>query len=58
MSGGRWLCHEQPDLLVHEAVVVDARPGAVVLDRTAFHPGGGGQPCDIGALAHGAGVVG
>lgn len=25
--------------------------GAVILDRTAFYPGGGGQPCDIGELA-------
>ena len=24
---------------------------AVILDRTAFYPGGGGQPCDFGALA-------
>ena len=24
--------------------------GGVVLDRTAFYPGGGGQPCDFGAL--------
>jgi misacylated tRNA(Ala) deacylase len=54
---GRWLCHEQPDLLVHEATVVLARPGAVVLDRTAFHPGGGGQPCDVGSLAHARGVA-
>src|SRR5690242_4274473 len=23
---------------------------AVVLDRTAFYPGGGGQPCDFGTL--------
>jgi len=23
---------------------------AVVLDRTAFYPGGGGQPCDYGKL--------
>jgi misacylated tRNA(Ala) deacylase len=23
---------------------------AVVLDRSAFYPGGGGQPCDVGAL--------
>ncbi len=37
MSTGRWLCHEQPDLVAHEAVVVAARPGAVVLDRTAAH---------------------
>jgi len=26
---------------------------AVVLDRTAFYPGGGGQPCDIGSLTAG-----
>jgi misacylated tRNA(Ala) deacylase len=25
-------------------------PRAVVLDRTAFYPGGGGQPCDFGSL--------
>ena len=24
--------------------------GAVALDRTAFYPGGGGQPCDVGFL--------
>jgi misacylated tRNA(Ala) deacylase len=23
---------------------------AIVLDRTAFYPGGGGQPCDFGTL--------
>ena len=23
---------------------------AIVLDRTAFYPGGGGQPCDFGSL--------
>lgn len=45
-----YLCHEQPDLYVHDATVVDARPGAVVLSQTAFHPGGGGQVSDIGSL--------
>jgi misacylated tRNA(Ala) deacylase len=29
---------------------------AVVLDKTAFYPGGGGQPCDFGSLSF-AGVV-
>jgi misacylated tRNA(Ala) deacylase len=29
---------------------VDAGTRAVVLDRSAFYPGGGGQPCDFGAL--------
>ena len=33
------------------AVVPEER--AVSLDRTAFYPGGGGQPCDFGALAVG-----
>jgi len=31
------------------AVLPDER--AVVLERTAFYPGGGGQPCDFGTLA-------
>ncbi len=29
---------------------VDADQGAVSLDRTAFYPGGGGQPYDVGTL--------
>jgi misacylated tRNA(Ala) deacylase len=29
---------------------VDSETRAVVLDRSAFYPGGGGQPCDFGAL--------
>ena len=37
-----------------EAVVLDCRPAgkkyAVVLDRSAFYPEGGGQPCDTGVL--------
>ncbi|MBI5088853.1 MAG: alanyl-tRNA editing protein [Actinobacteria bacterium] len=33
-----------------DATVVDARDGAVALDRTAFYPTGGGQPHDTGAL--------
>jgi misacylated tRNA(Ala) deacylase len=30
------------------AVIAELR--AVVLDKTAFYPGGGGQPCDLGSL--------
>jgi misacylated tRNA(Ala) deacylase len=52
-----YLCHEQPDLYEHEAMVVDARPGRVRLDRSAFHPGGGGQVSDVGSLEHAGGVV-
>ncbi len=38
-----------------DAVVqdVDADRRAVVLDRTAFYAGGGGQPCDVGVLQFG-----
>ena len=39
-----------------DATVVERRDDAVVLDRTAFYPTGGGQPHDTGTLA-GATVV-
>ncbi|HSJ91959.1 MAG TPA: alanyl-tRNA editing protein [Ilumatobacter sp.] len=45
-----YLCHTEPDLYVHDAEVVDVRPGAVALSRSAFHPGGGGQVSDIGTI--------
>ena len=46
----RYFCHDHPDTLSLEARVVDARPGAVALDQTPFHPGGGGQLADRGCL--------
>jgi len=52
-----YLCHELPDLYEHEARVVNAAPGRVLLDRSAFHLGGGGQVSDSGWIEHGAGVV-
>jgi len=55
------LYHRDPYLLEFDAAVVlsTERDGRreIVLDRTAFYPGGGGQPCDRGTLA-GAAVVG
>ena len=36
-----------------EAVVTAQVDGGVVLDQTAFYPGGGGQPFDIGLLTSG-----
>jgi misacylated tRNA(Ala) deacylase len=35
-----------------DALVTDTRADerAIILDRTAFYPGGGGQPCDFGSL--------
>jgi misacylated tRNA(Ala) deacylase len=53
----RYYCHEHPDLLTLEARVVDARPGAVLLDATPFYPGGGGQLPDRGRLAWTGGEV-
>lgn len=36
-----------------KAAVVEQVDGGVILDRSAFYPGGGGQPCDFGTLAAG-----
>ncbi|MDE0376002.1 MAG: alanyl-tRNA editing protein [bacterium] len=36
-----------------EVVATDADDGRVLLDRTVFYPGGGGQPVDAGELAIG-----
>ena len=36
-----------------DAVVVAAGPDGIVLDRSAFYPGGGGQPPDHGTLLWG-----
>ena len=51
----RYFCHDHPDVLTVETRVVDARPGAVVLEQSPFHPGGGGQLADRGFLRWGAG---
>lgn len=47
------LCHADVYLKEFDARVVDVDPAGsgVALDRTAFFPGGGGQPCDRGQLA-------
>jgi len=42
--------HDHPDILQLEADVLDARPGAVLLERSPFFPGGGGQLADRGVL--------
>ena len=36
-----------------EAHVIEVVDNGVVFDRTAFYPGGGGQPCDVGRLEAG-----
>ena len=52
-----YLCHTEPDLYVYDAEVIDVRPGAVALSRTAFHPGGGGQVGDIGRIEWATGAA-
>jgi len=52
-----YLCHERPDLLEFETEIVARRPGAVLLARSALHPGGGGQVSDRATLEYRAGVV-
>ena len=45
-----YLCHLEPDCLRFEAGVIARRPDAVLLDRSYFYPGGGGQLSDRGTL--------
>jgi misacylated tRNA(Ala) deacylase len=40
-------------LVEFDALVTAVEPDGVVLDRSAFFPGGGGQPADTGVLRHG-----
>ncbi|MFI6320937.1 alanyl-tRNA editing protein [Nonomuraea sp. NPDC050556] len=49
---GRTLRLELADqnLRSFEAVVLDSTPEGIVLSRSAFYPGGGGQPADQGTL--------
>ena len=47
------LFHHDSYLREFEAVVINAAENSVELDRTAFYPGGGGQPYDLGTLVAG-----
>ncbi len=51
------LFQSDPYLTHCTAVVVEADPEGIVLDRTVFYATGGGQPGDIGRLRHAAGDV-
>jgi misacylated tRNA(Ala) deacylase len=53
----RYFCHDHPDVLALETRVLDARPGAVVLEQSPYHPGGGGQLPDRGSLTWASGEV-
>ena len=57
MSENQWRTHrlELDDQTLREwdAVVLAATPDGIVLDRSAFYPGGGGRPPDYGVLLWG-----
>jgi misacylated tRNA(Ala) deacylase len=46
------ICHTDSYIrdFTAQVVRVQADQNVVILDRTAFYPGGGGQPCDVGTL--------
>ena len=48
------LCYADSYLREFDATVTGVMPKGVVLDRTAFYPGGGGQPSDTGELVAGS----
>jgi misacylated tRNA(Ala) deacylase len=50
MPTARSFYHEHPDVLVVETEVLDASPGRVLLARSPFYPGGGGQLADRGVI--------
>ena len=47
------LFHSESYVKEFQAIVTDVVDGGVVLDRTAFYTGGGGQPSDSGTLTDG-----
>jgi misacylated tRNA(Ala) deacylase len=57
MSEDSWRTHrlelDDQTLRDWDAAVLDAAPEGIVLDRSAFYPGGGGQPPDHGVLLWG-----
>ena len=48
--------HHDAYVRMFDARVTASDGNAIVLDRTAFFPGGGGQPCDVGVLACESGI--
>ena len=50
----RYLCHDHPGTLRFTTRVLRSRPGALLLERSFFYPGGGGQLSDRGAFVSGA----
>ena len=48
-----FLCYDDSYLREFDATVTAVTAAGVVLDRSAFYPGGGGQPSDTGMLGAG-----
>ena len=44
------LCHQYSYLRAFDATVTESTPTGIIPDRTAFYPGGDGQPGDAGVL--------
>lgn len=53
----RYFCLDEPEVFDLETAVVAAEPGRVLLDRSPFYPGGGGQLADRGRLQWSGGEV-
>lgn len=52
-----YLCHIEPACFSFEADVIARRPNAVLLHKSFFYPGGGGQLADRGTLRWNGGEV-
>lgn len=50
------LFYDEPERTVFEARIIGIIGNGVVLDRTLFYPGGGGQPEDVGQIATSSGI--
>ncbi len=44
------LYYSNPYLQEFEATIIDVKGDRIILDRTAFYPGGGGQSADLGTI--------